>query len=119
MNYNLFSANAALCIQHNFTSLLEELPDQITHMMEHVLTHSELSDIEQFKYFVRQKAKLLKIILRNRDNACKELFKTISLFFKRDDLIEAMYMKSAYMQKRGNSYSKTSNIILMIVFCLV
>lgn len=101
MLYLLFVAIDALCIQHSFSSLLKELPDQATHMMEHVLTPSDISDMEQFKSVFRQKAKLLKIILRNRNNACNEFFKTISLCFKMDDLIESMKMKSAHMLKRG------------------
>lgn len=100
--YHLFAATrTALSIQHNFTVLLEELPDQAIHIMKHVLTHSERSDIKQFKSVFHRKAKLLKIILRNRDYACKELFKTISLYFRRDDLIQAMKTKSARMIRRG------------------
>lgn len=99
--YYLFVDNIALCIQQNFTSLLKELPDQIIYIMGHVLTHSDLSDITKLKSVFRQKAKLLKTILRNRDYACKELLKTISIYFKRDDLIQTMEKKSAYMLERG------------------
>lgn len=101
MYYLFVATGTALSIQHNFTVLLEELPDQAIHIMKHVLTHSDRSDIKQFKSVFRQKAKLLKIVLRNRDYACKELFHTISLYFRRDDLIQAMETKSARILGRG------------------
>lgn len=101
MYYLFVATGTALSIQHNFTVLLEELPDQAIHIMKHVLTHSDRSDIKQFKSVFRQKAKLLKIVLRNRDYACKELFNTISLYFRRDDLIQAMETKSARILGRG------------------
>ncbi|XP_065942164.1 uncharacterized protein [Magallana gigas] len=111
------STGTALSIQHNFTVLLEELPDQAIHIMKHVLTHSDRSDIKQVKSVFRKKAKLLKIVLRNRDYACKELFNTISLYFRRDDLIQAMETKSARMLGRGRPVLNPS-LSLLSTSCL-
>lgn len=120
--YHLFvAAGTALCIQHNFTVLLEELPDQAIHIMKHVLTHSDRSDIKQFKSVFRQKAKLLKIILMRSDYACKELFKTISFYFRRDDLIHTMETKSAKMLRGGIFLLFKIHLLLFLIiaFCLI
>lgn len=121
MYYLFVATGTALSIQHNFTVLLEELPDQAIHIMKHVLTHSDRSDIKQVKSVFRKKAKLLKIVLRNRDYACKELFNTISLYFRRDDLIQAMETKSARMLGRGMVILFKIHLLLFFsfLFCVL
>lgn len=104
--HRLFIAEYALCIQHNFTTLQDELPeaDYATTMMEHVLSESNVSDIQHCRGTIRQKSKLLKILISNGQHSCKELFNAIESNLKRTDLIQKMMNKSTDVTRRGNIY---------------
>lgn len=69
--------------------------------MEHVLNRSNISDIEHCNGKIRQKSKLLKILLMKGCSACKELFRAIEIDLKRKDLITTMEIKTAEKEKRG------------------
>lgn len=101
---HLFPAEYTDCIQHNFTLLQEELPyaDLTTTIMEHMLDQSNISDIESCTGQIRQKSKLLKIILTKGKPACKELLRALEVDLKRPELIQKMNIRSAYIKARGN-----------------
>lgn len=102
--HKLFAAENALCIQHNFTTLQDELPgaDAATNMMENVLSESNVSDIESCNGTYRQKSKLLKILILNGQYACQQLFEAIHTSLRREDLIQKMINHSASIIRRGN-----------------
>lgn len=99
----LFVAKYTHCIQHNFILLQMELPetDHATAIMENVLDESNISDIEHCIGNIRQKSKLLKILLMKGNPACMELFRAIEVDLKRNDLITTMEIKSAEKVNRG------------------
>lgn len=104
MTNDLFVGDNALCIQHSFTTLRKELPE-IDHsklMVESVLDDSDISDINGCDYVIRQKSKLIKIILKKGKNACNTLLRAIHEQLKRDDLIRKMISKNDYIKRRGN-----------------
>lgn len=80
-----------------------ELPetDHATAIMEHLLDESNISDIEHCIGNIRQKSKLLKILLMKGNPACMELFRAIKVDLKRNDLIKTMKNKSAEKVNRG------------------
>lgn len=119
MTNDLFVGDGALCIQHSFTTLRKELPeiDHSTLMVESVLDDSDISDINGCDYVIRQKSKLIKIILKKGENACNTLLKAIDEQLKRDDLIIKMRSKNDYIQRRGNVHV-TYTSILNSVFIL-
>lgn len=98
-------AEIAICIQHNFTLLQEELPDTdySVPLLEHILDPSNISDIEDCGGTIRKNSKLLKIILLKGNPACTELFHVLKSVFKREDLIQWMIKKSADIKRRGNA----------------
>lgn len=102
--HRLFVAEYALCIQHNFTTLQIELPeaDHATTMMEHVLSKSEISDIEHCSNTFRKKSKLLKILILNGQHGCEQLFEAIESNLRRNSLIQKMINKSEDIIRRGN-----------------
>lgn len=102
--YRSFLAGHAVCIQHNFTTLQEELPetDHATTMMENLLDESNVSDIQRCSCTIRQKAKLLKILILKGQDACKQLFTVIQSSLKREDLIQKMIKKNTDVISKGN-----------------
>lgn len=100
----LFSAEYTDCIQHNFTLLQEELPyaDLTTTIMEYMLDQTNISDIESCTGQIRQKSKLLKILLTKGKPACKELLRAIEVDLKSPELIHKMNIRSVYKTARGN-----------------
>lgn len=86
-------------------------------MVESVLDDSDISDINGCDYVIRQKSKLIKIILKKGENACNTLLKAIDEQLKRDDLIIKMRSKNDYIQRRGNVHV-TYTSILNSVFIL-
>lgn len=98
-------AEIAICIQHNFTLLQEELPDIefSVPLLEHILDPSNISDIEVCFGTICKKSKLLKIILMKGNYACEELFHVLKSVLKREDLIQRMIKKSADIMRRGNA----------------
>lgn len=96
-------AEYAVCIQHNFTTLQNELPevDHATFMMKHVLTESDVSDIQRCSTIL-QKSTLLKILILKGDHACKELMVAIKLNLRREDLLPKMIEKSKDLIRGGN-----------------
>lgn len=102
--HRLFSAEHAVCIQHNFTTLQDELPgaDYATAIMENVLSKSNLSDIDSCSGTYRQKSKLLKILILNGQYACQQLMEAIKSNLKRKDLIQKMIKQSEGIIRRGN-----------------
>lgn len=110
--YRSFLAGHAVCIQHNFTTLQEELPetDHATTMMEKLLDESNVSDIQRCTGTIRQKAKLLKILILKVQDACKQLFNVIKSSLKREDLIQKMIRKNTDVISRGNEIFQITNI---------
>lgn len=102
--HRLFVAEDAVCIQHNFTTLQDELPgsDHATNMMENVLSESNLLDIESCRGAYRKKSKMLKILILNGQYACQQLFEAIRSNLKREDLIPMMINHSKDISGRGN-----------------
>lgn len=116
---DLFVGYDALCIQHSFTTLRKELPE-IDHsklMVESVLDDSDISDINGCDHAIRQKSKLIKIILKKGENACNTLLRAIHEQLKRDDLIRKMISKNDYIKRRGNVHV-TYTTIFNSVFIL-
>lgn len=102
--HRLFVAEDAVCIQHNFTTLQDELPgsDHATKLMENVLSESNVLDIESCNGAYRKKAKLLKILILNGQVACQQLFESIRSNLKREDLIQKMINHVEDISRRGN-----------------
>lgn len=105
----LFVAECTQCIQHNFTLLQVELPDpdHALEMIGYMLDNSNIDDIKRFEKHgkIRQKSKLLKILLVKGNPACMELFRVIEVDLKRGDLIETMKRKSTERVNRGKKCS--------------
>lgn len=110
----------AVCIQHNFTTLQDELhgADYATTMMENVLSESNVSDIESCSGAYRQKSKMLKILILNGQDACKQLFEAIRSSMKREDLIQKMKNHSKDISKRGRPVLE-SNLHCLTTACLL
>lgn len=110
-----YVAEEAIRIQHNFTTLQEELPgiDFVTHMLKHVLSHSNISDIDRCGGVFRQKSKLIKIVLMKGMSTCEEFLKSIELILKRRDLVQQMKNYSDAVTKRGNS--QNARLLLLYV----
>lgn len=104
------TSDHAQCIQHNFTLLQEELPgtDIATVTMERILDESNISDIECCSGAIRQKSKLLKILLMKGNSACMELLRVVEVDLKREDLLQTMKKRSANIKERGKPKLPTS-----------
>lgn len=104
INITLLLADHAQCIQHNFTLLQEELPgtDIATVTMERILDKSNISDIECCSGAIRQKSKLLKILLMKGNSACMNLLRVVEVDLKREDLLQTMKKRSANIKERGD-----------------
>lgn len=70
-------------------------------MVEWLLDDSDISDINGCDHATRQKSKLIKIILRKGEYACRKFLKAIHKQLNREDLIRKMKNKSEYIKKRG------------------
>lgn len=101
----LLIAKYAMWIQHSFTVLQEELPDSdyVTFLMKRVLDFSNTSDIDSCKGPLRQKSKLLKILLMKGQRACEFLLSAIKDVLKREDMILNMESKSNAVMNRGTA----------------
>lgn len=112
--YRSFLAGHAVCIQHNFTTLQEELPktDHATTLLKNLLDESNVSDIQRCSGTIRQKAKLLKILILKGQDACKQFFDEIKseTGMDREDLIEKMIKKNTDVISRGNEIFQITNI---------
>lgn len=110
----LFVAKDALCIQHNFTTLQDELPgaDAATNMMKNVLSESNVSDIKSCIGTYSQTSKLLKILILNGQYACQQLFEAIHTSLKREDLIQKMRNHSEGIIRRGNKMLLRTYIVI-------
>lgn len=99
-----YVAEEAVCIQHNFTTLQTELPsiDLATRMMDHVLDRSNKSDIDRCGGPIRQKSKLIKIILMKGMSTCNDFVTAIDLQLKRKDLVQQMERHNDDVRRRGN-----------------
>lgn len=108
--YIFILSEDALCIQHNFTTLQDELPgaDAATNMMENVLSKSNVSDIERCNGTYRQKSKLLKILILNGQYACQQLFEAIHTSLRREDLVQKMINHSEGIIRRGKPVLESS-----------
>lgn len=82
-------------------------PDHALEMIRHKLNNLDIDDINRFKKYgkIRQKSKLLKILILKRNTACMELFRVIVVDLKRGDLIETMKRKSTERVNRGKKCS--------------
>lgn len=90
-------------MRRNFTLLQNELP-YINCLMQHVcviLDENISSDIEALSGEVRQKSKLLKILMMNKHLPCKGFFRVIEIYVGREDLVQEMKKNSFDMQQRG------------------
>lgn len=103
IKHRTFAAEYAVCIQRSFTTLQIELQEAILPTMEHVLTESDVSDIDHCSNRFRKISKLMKILISKGDMSCKELFGAIAWRDKRKDLIEKMITRSDYLVRRGKS----------------
>lgn len=117
VNYNnktrhrLIVADCIVRIQRSFTTLQIELHEAVLLMMEHILTESDVSDIQHCSSTIRQISKLIKILISKGHNSCEELSWTIECPLNREDLIEKMIKKSDDIVRRGNTTFK-KNILL-------
>lgn len=113
--YRYSLAEHAVCVQHNFTTLQDELPeaDHATTMMENLLDESNLSDIQRCSGTIRQKAKLLKILILKGHDACRQLFNVIRSGLRRGDLIQKMINKNTEVIRRGTDIFMITNIKIL------
>lgn len=81
-----------------------ELPnaDYVTEVMGHMFDRTNEYDIAHCKGEIRQKSKILKILLLKGNCACMELFKVVGEIMKREDLLQTMKERSDYIKTRGN-----------------
>ncbi|XP_065935063.1 uncharacterized protein [Magallana gigas] len=93
----------AVCIQRSFTTLQTQLQEAILTTMRHVLTGSDVSDIDRCSDRFRKISKLMKILISKGHDTCEKLFGAIERIEGRKDLIEDMITKSAYLVRRGKS----------------
>lgn len=98
-----FAAEYAVCIQRSFTTLQTQLQEAILTTMRHVLTGSDVSDIDRCSDRFRKISKLMKILISKGHDTCEKLFGAIERIEGRKDLIEDMITKSAYLVRRGKS----------------
>lgn len=101
----LFVAVCALCIQHNFTLLQEELPytdDEAIVMIEHIFDECNIADVKCCTGTRRKKSKILKILLMRGESDCEEFFRVVDEDLKRKDLIQKMKKNSDDRIRRGN-----------------
>lgn len=103
MNRFFFIAECTLRIQRSFTSLQIELPEAVLLMMEHILSESDVSDIQRCSSTIRQVSKLIKILISQGQNSCEELSGTIKFGLKRKKLLRKMIKKSNDIVRRGNT----------------
>lgn len=102
--HRLFVAECTVVrIQRSFTTLQIELPEAVLVMMEHVLTESDVSDIQRCSSTIRQISKLIKILISKGQHSCEEFSGTIEFGLKREDLIKKMIKKSDDVVRRGNN----------------
>lgn len=113
--YRYSLAEHAVCVQHNFTTLQDELPeaDHATTMMENLLDESNLSDIQRCRGTIRQKAKLLKILILKGHDACRQLFNVIRSGLMREDLLQKMINKNTEVIRRGTYLFLITNIKIL------
>lgn len=102
INITLLLADHAQCIQHNFTLLQEELPgtDIATVTMERYSINR--ISVECCSGAIRQKSKLLKILLMKGNSACMNLLRVVEVDLKREDLLQTMKKRSANIKERGD-----------------
>lgn len=103
----LFVAVYALCIQHNFTLLQEELPyieDEAIVIIEHIFDDSNIADVKRCTGTRRKKSKILKILLMKGETACLEFFRVLGEDLKKNDLIQRMEENSNDRIRRGNIF---------------
>lgn len=98
----------AVCIQRSFTTLQTQLQEAILTTMRHVLTGSDVSDIDRCSDRFRKISKLMKILISKGHDTCEKLFGAIERIEGRKDLIEDMITKSAYLVRRGKPDLKPS-----------
>lgn len=79
-------------------------------MMENLLDESNVSDIQRCSGTIRQKAKLLKILILKGQDACKQLINVIKSGLKREDLVQKMIKKNTDVISRGNEIFQITNI---------
>ena len=90
-------------MRQNFTLLQNELPCAKV-LMEYIciiLDDTLSSDIESISGEIRQKSKLLKILMMNKTLPCKGFLRIIKRYIGREDLVRRMKINSFIMQKRG------------------
>lgn len=97
-------AQEAVCIQHNFTTLQTELPsiDLATRMLKDMLDRSNISDIDRCGGPIRQKSKLIKIILMKGKLTCENFVKAIKEQFERAPLVQRMERHNDDVGGRGS-----------------
>lgn len=112
-----YSSDCIVQIQRSFTTLQIELPEAVLLMMEHILTESDVSDIQHCSSTIRQISKLIKILISKGHNSCEELSWTIEFPLNREDLIEKMIKKSDDIVRRGKPVLK-SKLRCLTTACL-
>nr|XP_022306259.1 uncharacterized protein LOC111112774 isoform X3 [Crassostrea virginica] len=98
-----FKCRYALCMRQNFTLLQNELPCARV-LMEYIciiLDDTLSSDIEAISGEIRQKSKLLKILMMDKTLPCKGFLRVIKRYVGREDLVRRMKNNSFDMQQRG------------------
>lgn len=70
--------------------------------MGHLLDQTNKYDIGHCEGEIRQKSKLLKILLLKGKRECMELFKVVGENLKREDLLQTMKERIDYIETRGN-----------------
>lgn len=110
--HRFFVAECTVRIQRSFTTLQIELPEAVLLMMEHILTESDVSDIQRCSSTIRQISKLIKILISKGQNSCEELSGTIEFGLNREDLIQKMIRKSNDIVRRGNSIFFSNCLII-------
>lgn len=104
LNILFYVAEYAVCIQHNFTTLQNELPsiDFAICKLKKILDRSNISDIDKSGGSTRQKSKLIKIILMKGMPTCGDFVTAIKEHFKRTDLVQQMEKHNVDVIRRGN-----------------
>lgn len=111
-----YVAEYAVCIQHNFTTLQEELPpiDVAICMLKQILDRSNISDIEKGGGRTCQKSKLIKIILMKGMPTCEDFVTAIQQKFERTDFVRKMEMHNDDVTRRGNHLYFDYNVVCHI-----
>ena len=99
-------------MRENFILLQNELPSA-TFLMKYIciiLDDTLSSDIEAISGEIRQKSKLLKILMMNKTLPCKGFLRVIKRYVGGENLVRRMKNNSFDMQQRGKTTEVTPTL---------